>query len=391
MKKIKLTKKKKIAGGIILCFLLLFILAGSQLAKRPRIRMLLSIVHFTENTLNDSGYLLKDIDIMDFFHNYFNATTSITAHASMSQMEKLNSSVNLDIAGKRSFSQKRLRSQASVSLLFLNTGDVDFYAEDETVYFVVPLLGDFGYAFPTGIDLFMKMPDLTSDIDRQWFHDNAANIVTLMQQIGIEETGNTIIDEDNTSSEEYVVTIPEGCGNFIWELLGMDAPDYDVVVSMYLTSQNHMRRMSIDLEHVLPGASLVIDGESVGTMLFTYELPEDEKVEMTMVRNPNNRHRFDASMTYYTNVSDVFTMSSYITWEQEEAGFSFQIKNMEVYKNDSMLAKGYFKGNVLPQKEKEDVFEGNSDYLYSLEALDWHEVRNDTESFINDIIDKIKE
>lgn len=389
MKAMKLTKKRKIIGGIALCLILLLTIAGSQIMKNPRVRLLLSVVHFTESTLKDSGYLLKDIDIMELFHNYANADTSITAHASLSHMEKLDSSVYMDINANRSFFQKRLGSHATLKLLWLEVGDIDFYAENDTVYFVVPLLGDFGYAFPTGIDLFMKMPDLTSDIDQKWFHDNAGNIVTLMQEIGIEETGHIIVDEDGTSSEEFVITIPEGSGAFIWELLGMDKPDYDVIVSMYLTSQNHMRQMSIDLSDVLEGASLVVDGQSVGSMLFSYELPEKEKIELTMVRNPNFQHRIDTTMTYYTNISEVYRMSSYLTWAEEDKGFSFQLKDLRISRDETMLASGYLKGSIVPLTEACDVFEGKDSYLYSLESLDWREVRNDTEGFINEIINKM--
>ena len=57
-----------------------------------------------------------------------------------------------------------------------------------------------------------------------------------------------------------------GSGQFIWKLLGMEAPDYDVTVSVYLTKGNCLRRMTVDLSHVLEGAVFMVDGKEV-TML----------------------------------------------------------------------------------------------------------------------------
>lgn len=68
------------------------------------------------------------------------------------------------------------------------------------------------------------MPDLTSDIDKTWFKDHMQDIADLTKQISIDQTGKTIEDEDGTVSEEFVITIPQGCGQFIWDLLGIDAP-----------------------------------------------------------------------------------------------------------------------------------------------------------------------
>lgn len=59
-----------------------------------------------------------------------------------------------------------------------------------------------------------------------------------------------------------------------------------MVCSMYLTKHNHLRRLSVDMSDVLDGASMVVDGEDVGTAYMYYELPDDERVEMKMVRNP---------------------------------------------------------------------------------------------------------
>ena len=108
-----------------------------------------------------------------------------------------------------------------------------------------------------------------------------------------------------------------------------------------------------------------------------------------MVRNPNFQHRIDTTMTYYTNISEVYCMSSYLTWAEEEKGFSFQLKDLRISRDETMLASGYLKGSIVPLTEAYDVFKGKDTYLYSLESLDWREVRNDTEGFINEIINKM--
>ncbi len=67
---------------------------------------------------------------------------------------------------------------------------------------------------------------------RNGFTTTFSNIIELTRQIQIEETGKTRTDSDDVKSHEYLVTIPEGSGGFIWELLGMDTPDYDIRVSV---------------------------------------------------------------------------------------------------------------------------------------------------------------
>mgnify|MGYP000093279674 CR=1 FL=1 len=70
---------------------------------------------------------------------------------------------------------------------------------------------------------FKKAPELTHDIDQEWFHDNFSNIIELTRQIQIEETGKTRTDSDDVKSHEYLVTNPGGFGVLL-ELLGMETP-----------------------------------------------------------------------------------------------------------------------------------------------------------------------
>ena len=185
------------------------------------------------------------------------------------------------------------------------------------------------------------------------------------------------------------MTILEGCGHFIWELLGMEDPDYDVVVSVYLTEKNHLRRMEMDMSDVIDGMSMVIDGENVGTCVMTYELPDEEQAQLTLVRNPKSKRWIDMTGTYTTNTGETYTITAQITWEEAEKGFAMDLKKLVFSRDEETLAEGYFKGNVMPAKKLPDVFNGQATYLYSLEELDWREIREDTSSFVQRVLDKL--
>lgn len=97
----------------------------------------------------------------------------------------------------------------------------------------------------------------------------------------------------------------------------MEDPDYDVVVSMYLTEKNHLRRMEMDLSDVIDGMSMVIDGENVGTCVMTYKLPDEEQAQLTLVRNPKSKRWIDMTGTYTTNMQETYTITAQITWERQ--------------------------------------------------------------------------
>lgn len=386
-KNVKRKTTRKIIGVILIAVALLVCIGLYQASQNPRVRMLLSVVHFTESTLEDPGYLLHDIDIMELCRDYANGDTQITGRIGLSGMEQVKSSIYFDVDARRSFSQQRLAANMDMDLLWIPMGQLDFYAEDQTVYMEAPLLGeDVGYAFPTGLDLFLKMPDLTSDIDRTWFRENYANIIQLTKEISIQETGETLVDEDGTVSEEFVVTIPEHSGMFIWELLGMEPPDYDVVCSLYLTRNNHLRRIYVDLSEVMEGASIVIDGTNASTAYFYYELPENEHVTLHAVRNADFSSRIDIDVTYYANTGKEYAATAYLTWHEEENGIALKVKDLKVTCDGSQLAKGYFKGTLQKLSNPPDLFDGRAEELYGLEIVDWYSVRDDTEGFINDVL-----
>ena len=185
------------------------------------------------------------------------------------------------------------------------------------------------------------------------------------------------------------MTIHKGDGHFIWELLGMEDPDYDVKISMYLTKDNNLSRMELDLSDVLEGAFLVLDGENASKCIFTYELPENESMEMVLERNPDATNWIDMTITYFGNNDKNYIMTGGLNWEEIKNGFKMNVKGFKLECDDELLARGYFLGKVVKEEAPSDVFDGQSDYINSLEVIQWKTVRDDTEGFIDDVLDEI--
>ena len=298
----------------------------------------------------------------------------------------------MDISGERSFTQKKLSIISDMDVLTLNVGEMDFYMNPNTVYFMVPMLDNLSYAMITSNTYFKKAPELTHDIDQEWFHDNFSNIIELTRQIQIEETGKTRTDSDDVKSHEYLVTIPEGSGGFIWELLGMDTPDYDIRVSLYLTDLCRMSRMEVDLSDITEGASMIIDGTAAGTCILSYEMPNGERLTLTYVRNPSVTHVNFIYMDclYETNQGDNFTASGYITTQPDDNGCEINVKNLSVMQGDELLGTFSFIGTITKEKNLPDVFRGAGLDSPDMEHIDWQTVRDDTEGFIQDVINEAK-
>lgn len=388
-------KQKSLKKRIIILVIVCICLAGAGgylfhfSRTNPRVRLLMSVLHFEQSTLKNPAYLLYDVDIMEVCREYANGDITYDGRVGLWGMEQVRSSIYFDVSGARSFSQKRLTASTDMSLLWIELGDLDFFAEDETVYMLAPLLGDdVGYAFPTGQNLFMKMPDLTHDIDAEWFKDHVRDIIDLTGEMTINQTGEMIVDEDGKVSDQFIITMPVGCGDFIWELLGMEAPDYDVVVTMYLTEDNHLRRMEMDLSEEVPGASVVIDGEDIGTAYLYYELPDDERVEMKAVRNADAVHRVDMEAVYFANNGKEYTMTAAFSWEEEAEGVVLRARDLVMKEDGKTMAEGYFKGNIRKADELEDLFGRKASRLYALEELDWKKVRDDSEEFADEVLSK---
>lgn len=381
---------KKIALFFVLALLIFCIVFGVRASQNPRWRLLFSMVHFTEKTLKDPSYLLYEVDIMELIRDYLNADTSVKGDMAIYEVKNLGFSLTMEVDGIRSLPQKKMASFSRAEVLGIEAGTSEFCAEDETVYMSVPSM-NLAFAFPTGMEIFTRMPDLTSDINRQWFHDNAKNIIELTQQIGIEETGDYLRDTHGEKCKELLVTIPQGSAAFLWELLGMEMPEYDVKVSMYLNRKSHFRRMEIKLDHAMEGAALVIDGENAGTMLFYFDLPDGERMHMTITRLAERKNTISIESIYDTNTDVHYNMYGTLTWTIQEEGFKVKIKGMEVRHGSEVLAKINFTGDVLHLTEEPDVFQNVSMNFRRARRLDWKSIRDDMDGFVKDMMDELKE
>ena len=65
------------------------------------------------------------------------------------------------------------------------------------------------------------------------------------------------------------------------------------------------------------------------------------------------------------------------------------LKNIKITCDDELLARAYFLGKVVKEEATDDLFKDKTDYLNSLEVIQWKTVRDDTESFIQDVLDKL--
>lgn len=387
--------KKKRIGKIILGVCFGFILSAcigayAFLSVNTRGRLFMSSLHILTHTLSDKSYLLYDIDIMELCREYLNSDISVTGNVGVNSTSKTKSSVYLDATVKRSFEQKKMANANTLSLLAFEVGELNTFAKDETVYIEVPFLSkDFGYAFPTGLNLFAKAPDLTHDLDAIWFKENLVNLGELASKVGVEELGAKIFDGDKKPSDGFRVTIPKGAADFIWELLGMAEPDYDVVVDMYLTSRSYIRRIEMDLSEAVEGLSVVIDGTSIGTANVYWELPDDEHFELCMVRSGEYNDYFDIKGAYYTNIDKVYEFSANLMFSRVSDGFDVKVHDIKAWEGKTELIDAYFVGTVRKDCFATDLFEGGQERLDSYEVLDWKAVRNDAEGFVNDIMEKI--
>lgn len=82
--------RKKKAVLLVLVLLLVHGAGGFVLSKSPRVRLLLSVVHFSETPLKSPEYLLYNIDIMELFRDYGNGDVQISGQAAyLYSLEKL--------------------------------------------------------------------------------------------------------------------------------------------------------------------------------------------------------------------------------------------------------------------------------------------------------------
>ena len=137
---------------------------------------------------------------------------------------------------------------------------------------------------------------------------------------------------------------------------------------------------------------IIIDGTDVGTCILSYEMPNGERMTLTYVRNPSVTHVNFIYMDclYETDQGDNFTASGYITTQPDDNGCEINVKNLSVMQGDELLGTFSFIGTITKEKNLPDVFRGASLDSPDMEHIDWQTVRDDTEGFIQDVIDEAK-
>lgn len=384
--------KKKLRITIIILFALV-IFIKAELDFNPSVRVLSSVIHFSETTLNSPDYLAYNVDLKDLFRNYTNADTRYSGKAYIKKVKGFPYSISGSIKGERSPEQKKFSCKSNLDVLVLDVGELDIYAQDETIYLVAPLLGDISYGFDTGNNLFLKAPNLNNDINKEWFHNNKKNIWNFVRSIGIEKTGEKYVDEDGTESSEFQITIPQGEGDFIWELLGIQAPDHDIKCSIFLDRFNHTRKLVFDLSYKTKGAYISIYGKNLSTMELYAPLPDNELVVSTIKRNGETTYTnsFTDSITYYASTGDVYSINCGVLLNYIDDGIKMEATDIIVAKNKDTLAEGYMKGKIKTVENMGDVFENADADLSSVTVIDWNTIKNDTASFVDDVISKARE
>jgi len=379
-------KKKRQILIIIIFALVLF--TKAELDSNPSIRVLASIIDFSESTLTSPDYLAYGIDLKDLFRNYTNSDISYSGTAYIKRVKGFPYSVSGSIQGERSVSQEKFSCQSDLTVLVLNVGELDVYADDDTIYLVAPMLGDISYGFDTGENLFQQAPNLNNDITQEWFHNNKKNIWNFVQKIDIKKTDQIYVDEDGTESNEYSIVVPEGEGDFIWDLLGAEPPDHDIKLSLFLDKYNHTRKVVFDLSYKTEGAYIAFYGNNCSTMEIYSPLPDDECVTVTIKRNGENNY----TNAYTNNIT--YTMADGQTYSMDCNGYlntndeyiKLEVSDITICHDKEVLAEGLIKCRINSEDTMDDVFESAGVDLSGVEVIDWATIKNDTASFVDDVI-----
>ncbi len=383
--------KKKI-GIIIVAILAVVALFKAELDFNPSVRILASVINFSESTLKSPEYLAYNIDLKDLFRNYANSDLEYSGNAYIKRLKGFPYSITGSVSGQRSSSQRKFSCKSNLDVLVLNVGEMGVYAENETVYLDAPILGDISYGFDTGNNLFLQAPNLNNDLNKEWFHNNKRNILNFIRNIEVSKTDGKYIDEDGTESSEYKIVIPKGEGDFIWQLLGMDAPTHDITCYLYLDSHNHTRKITFDLSYKTKGAYISVYGKNCNTIEMYAPLPDNETVIATIKRNGKNSYTnsFTNNITYTTNKGVIYVADFNTIIDYAGEGMNFEATNVKISENKAVIAEGYVKGNVAPVDDLDDIFETAGFDKNKATVIDWATIKNDTASFISDVISQAR-
>lgn len=386
--------KKGIKILITILSILVALIIGSIvfILVNPRAKFLAGTTRFAIETLPDSYFIIYNLDLMEIFRDYMDGDIEFSGDVIAGDIEGFGYTSSAKVHGVRSFDMKELGGVADAKVLFLDVGEVDIYARDKTMYMVVPSFDNLAYSLTTNTDLFWKAPQLNGNLDIEWFTSNAGNFIEFANDMDIEKSGNVLIDEDGTKSDEYLITIPEGKGEFIWELLGMDIPDHDINLSMYITRGCKFRRITIDIGNIVENTVLTVDGLSMGTVITETALPDNEKLTVHMTRRGDYLYAsyIDVDFEYDTKDGIKYTGNGVLAYDKTDNGYDIQVKRFKCYKGESLLGQFYFDGNVHTTKVEVPPTSTATIPLESIKNYEWEELRDNFQGFVDDVMEDVK-
>ena len=114
----------------------MFLFIKAQMTCNSSLRVLISIIDFSESTLTSSDYLAYGIDLKDLFRNYTNADINYKGSAYIKRVKGFPYSVSGSIEGQRSPEQKKFSCESNLNVLVLNVGmlNISMIIDNEKIY-----------------------------------------------------------------------------------------------------------------------------------------------------------------------------------------------------------------------------------------------------------------
>ncbi len=386
--------KKGIKVLITILSILVALVIGSIIfiLVNPRAKFLAGTTRFAIETLPNSYFIIYNLDLMEIFRDYMDGDIEFSGDVIAGDIEGFGYTSSAKVHGVRSFDMKELGATADAKVLFLDVGEVDLYARDKTVYMIVPSFDNLAYSLTTNTDLFWKAPQLNGNLDIEWFTSNIGNFIEFANDMDIEKSGNVLTDEDGTTSDEYLITIPEGKGVFIWELLGMDIPDHDIRLSMYMTRGCKFRRITIDIGNIVENTVLTVDGLNMGTVITETALPDNEKLTVVLTRRGDYLYAsyIDVNFLYETKDGTNYTGNGVLAYDKTDNGYDIVLKRFKFYKGEALLGQLFFDGNVHTTKVTTPPTSTATIPLESIKNYEWEELRDNFQGFVDDVMEDVK-
>ena len=107
--------------------------------------------------------------------------------------------------------------------------------------------------------------------------------------------------------------------------------------------------------------------------------------------NTTYTNSYTNNFTYYTSNGDVYTVDHGMLLNFVEDGIKVEATDVTLAKNDTILAEGYAKAKVKTVENMGDVFENAHADLSKVKVIDWDTIKNDTASFVDDVINEARE